>query len=181
VRPLAVLLRVLGPPVLAAVLFVAVVLAYAALPDDQPSPDLGATPASRGGAKTTGPTLLAIVDKPIPAYTPGATAAEIRTPQLCPHLSPAWAAARRTLGTADRRLTMARYGIANPDRVSEWDHLIPRELAGADTIANIWPQTDRPTDQRKDRLENLLHRQVCAGQLALTEAQHRAVRYWEWW
>lgn len=119
--------------------------------------------------------------RPLPSYTPGAVAEGIGLADLCPHLSNAWDDARRTLGVAQKRLTLARYGISDRAAVSEWDHLIPRELGGADTIENIWPMTDRPTDQHKDRLENRLHRQVCSGQLTLVEAQAQALRYWEHW
>jgi hypothetical protein len=47
----------------------------------------------------------------------------------------------------------------------EADHLISRELDGADTIENIWPQpyTQHPGAHEKDWLENQLHEEVCSG------------------
>ena len=55
----------------------------------------------------------------------------------------------------------------------EIDHLISRELGGADAIENLWPQpyTQHPGAHEKDWLENELHREVCAGKITLDEAQ----------
>jgi hypothetical protein len=167
---------VVGAPLIAAVLFLTLVAGYSVIPDPKPTGR-----EAFGEVSPTSPTLLVIVAKPIPAYTPGTINPAIGLGQLCPHLDPGWEAARRTLGAADRRRVMASYGIADPGRVSEWDHLIPRSLGGADTISNIWPMTDRTQDQRKDQLENRLHRQVCAGTIRLATAQDQARTYWEHW
>ena len=53
----------------------------------------------------------------------------------------------------------------------EEDHLIPLELGGAPTDErDLWPQPRRPADgweaSRKDDLEGILHREVCAGRLS---------------
>ena len=55
----------------------------------------------------------------------------------------------------------------------ELDHLIPLELGGADAVDNIWPQPAKPVPgfHEKDKLENYLHKQVCAGKMALVDAQ----------
>lgn len=142
----------------------------------------GPRPAGAGSAvPPAGPGGLILPEKPIGHYTPGQTASGIGLADLCPHLSEAWDGARRSLTDAQKRRVKALYGIGQADPVAEWDHLIPRELGGADTLANIWPMTDRDADQRKDRLENELHRQVCAGRLDLAEAQQRARQFWVWW
>ncbi len=65
----------------------------------------------------------------------------------------------------------------------EEDHLIPLELGGAPTDErNLWPQPRRPADgwdaSRKDDLEGVLHREVCAGRLSLTEAQRALTSDW---
>lgn len=64
-----------------------------------------------------------------------------------------------------------RYGARHcPGPQWEVDHLIPRELGGADAIENLWPQPI--TEARlKDRVENFLHRAVCYGAMTLGEAQ----------
>jgi hypothetical protein len=57
----------------------------------------------------------------------------------------------------------------------EVDHRISRELGGADSIKNLWPQPyltpDDPGAYQKDKLENWLHVQVCAGKMTLPQAQ----------
>ena len=59
-------------------------------------------------------------------------------------------------------------------RRCEIDHLISRELGGADVIENLWPQaygTQPWNAVRKDQLENRLHKEVCAGNISLLEAR----------
>lgn len=56
------------------------------------------------------------------------------------------------------------------------DHLVPRQLAGADDLANLWMQPKRQA-KKKDVVEMRLHKAVCAGQLSLTDAQER-MRQW---
>ena len=60
----------------------------------------------------------------------------------------------------------------------EINHLISRELGGADDIRNLWPQP-APSFHQKDVLENLLHRKVCAGEISLAHAQACLVS--DWW
>ncbi|MDE2167708.1 MAG: HNH endonuclease [Alphaproteobacteria bacterium] len=63
----------------------------------------------------------------------------------------------------------------------EIDHLIPLEVGGADVAANLWPESydTRPwTAHVKDRLENCLHEQVCAGRMPLDEVQKEIAGDW---
>ena len=48
--------------------------------------------------------------------------------------------------------------------------LIPLELGGASTVANLWPEpwADPRGAHRKDDLENALSRQVCSGSMTLS-------------
>src|SRR5262249_20844625 len=67
-----------------------------------------------------------------------------------------------------------RYGGRERSPHAEVDHLIPLEVGGADVAENLWIQsydTEPWNAWRKDRLEHLLHRKVCAGELTLEEAQ----------
>ena len=76
---------------------------------------------------------------------------------------------------------MAAYGIADqPLAAEELDHLIPLELGGATSVANLWPEpcTGRTSAREKDKVENFLHGQVCSGKLALADAQQAIVRDW---
>jgi hypothetical protein len=59
----------------------------------------------------------------------------------------------------------------------EVDHLIPRDLGGADVIENLWPQP-WPEARKKDRLEVKLRKLVCARELPLREAQDRIAEDW---
>jgi hypothetical protein len=62
----------------------------------------------------------------------------------------------------------------------EVDHLISRELGGADTLENLWPQpyTEHPGAHEKDWLENELHKEVCAGSVSLAAAQKEIKTDW---
>lgn len=59
----------------------------------------------------------------------------------------------------------------------EIDHLIPRELGGADTVKNLWPQPIKEA-RKKDVLENFLHRAVCGGAMTLEQAQESIREDW---
>lgn len=63
---------------------------------------------------------------------------------------------------------------------NEIDHLISRELAGADDPENLWPQpyNQHPGAHEKDAVENWLHKQVCAGNISLAEAQAEIATDW---
>ena len=80
---------------------------------------------------------------------------------------------------------MQEYGDSDTDpRDYEEDHLIPLELGGNPTDPqNLWPEpfeTSIPEGgaRAKDRVENYLHREVCAGDLRLEEAQREIVSDW---
>ena len=71
----------------------------------------------------------------------------------------------------------------------ERDHLISRELGGADDIKNIWTQPYylKPGAVEKDAVENWLHAQVCppspkcphcVGTMDLKQAQHDIATDW---
>lgn len=90
-----------------------------------------------------------------------------------------WGLDRRHVTVAMKRAVAQRYNVPESDWKSyEFDHLIPRELGGADSIDNLWPQPLTEA-KRKDRIENLLHRRVCAGQIGLGEAQRLVRRWWD--
>lgn len=93
-----------------------------------------------------------------------------------------WGLDHRHVTEAMKRQVARRYGIPRSTiraagRCCEFDHLIPRELAGADAVTNLWPQPWAEA-RKKDRLENWLHREVCAGRLSLEAAQLQIVDDW---
>ena len=61
------------------------------------------------------------------------------------------------------------------------DRLIPRELGGADTIDNLWPQSVhiKPYNaQRKELLTECLLAQIASGEMTLAQAQNEISEDW---
>ena len=111
---------------------------------------------------------------PDPDATPGVTVI-LNTERVC---ATKWGLDVRHVTEKMKREVYAAYGaVKRKDVCCEVDHLISRELGGADDVKNIWPQ---PWTQAwiKDRVENWLHRQVCAGTITLHEAQRGIARDW---
>lgn len=118
---------------------------------------------------------LAVASVLNPAVTPGAVRPLTRSEVCAIH----WGTDVRHVTPAMKRAVFAAYGIPLADRRRYViDHLIPRELAGADEIANLWPQL-LADSYVKDVSEGALHRAVCAPTptLTLAEAQDR-MRHW---
>jgi len=57
------------------------------------------------------------------------------------------------------------------------DHLVPREIGGADDIRNLWPQP-RAESFIKDAIENRARHEVCFEHRALAAAQRAFMRDW---
>jgi hypothetical protein len=78
---------------------------------------------------------------------------------------------------AEKRASIAAYGGGSL-RSFEYDHLVPLELGGAaNDPRNLWPEPGA-TPNPKDALENLLHRQVCSGEIRLAVAQREIAANW---
>jgi hypothetical protein len=72
----------------------------------------------------------------------------------------------------------ASYGItSHAARQYEIDHLVPLEVGGNNTRANLWPEI-APGFGEKDAVENELHAAVCSGRMALKTAQAQIARDW---
>jgi hypothetical protein len=115
--------------------------------------------------------------EPDPTCTPGAVF-DVGTAQIC---IPGYATSVRDVLDSERRAVYAEYGLApQPGGTYEVDHLIPLELGGSNDIANLWPEAATPTPgyHQKDALENSLHTQVCAGTVALADAQTAMATDW---
>lgn len=73
---------------------------------------------------------------------------------------------------------MVEYGFTDSIHAHEEDHLISLELGGSpDDPHNLWPEPDSSPNP-KDKVEDLLHRAVCAGRVSLHEAQVRIATDW---
>jgi hypothetical protein len=118
--------------------------------------------------------LLALaLHVPDPTLTPGV----VRPLSRATVCSTRWGLDRRHVTDAMRREVARRYGIAvssihasGRGPCCELDHLVPRELGGADAVGNLWLQPWAEA-RVKDRRENELHRAACAGTITLTVAQ----------
>ncbi|HUC36496.1 MAG TPA: hypothetical protein VMR97_05175 [Acidimicrobiales bacterium] len=84
---------------------------------------------------------------------------------------------------------MDAYGSNESASHYELDHLVPLEVGGASSIANLWPELDvgspaqfDPSDpygqNAKDGVENALHDAVCDGKVSLSAAQDAIVTDW---
>jgi hypothetical protein len=72
------------------------------------------------------------------------------------------------------------YADTNPKHYEE-DHLIALSIGGApDDPLNLWPQP-RSSEwgaEKKDQLEIVLYKKVCAQEISLAEAQHAMATNW---
>ena len=121
--------------------------------------------------------------------TPGVVRPDLTLDQI---FHTAWGKDERMV-TADMKAQVAKaYGMsaaACPSGKIEIDHLISRELGGADDIRNLWPECYEPAPpapklnpvwgaHKKDRLENELHKEACAGTITLDQARAALVDDW---
>ena len=87
------------------------------------------------------------------------------------------------MSEATRRAVYASYGVAWTARAGyEVDHLIPLELGGDNSLANLWPEPQNTGTEAgyatKDGVENHLHALVCAGKVPLATAQNAIAANW---
>ncbi len=122
---------------------------------------------------------------PAPGCTPGALNPEVTPATLGATIClSGWTATVRppTTYTGPLKLAlMAAYQVGSDTSAYELDHLVPLELGGAPADAkNLWPEAHAPTPGsfEKDRLENYLKGEVCAGRLALAVAQQEIAADW---
>jgi hypothetical protein len=114
---------------------------------------------------------------PDPTLTPGA----VLTTDTATICQPGYSrTVRHTSGKLKLQIYV-EYGIDRNNGHYEIDHLIPLGIGGADTRANLWPESRDTTPWNagvKDRLENYLHVEVCAGRVAIVDAQEAIATDW---
>ena len=151
-------------------------------------------PAAEPSAVPTEPSAPAVAntaaagDIPNPTLTPGLTRAGLSKSKVC---AIKWGKDERHATAAMKRQVFAAYGYSGYDdprcvpdshgRKCEVDHLISRDLGGADDPKNLWPQAYGTTPWNatlKDTLENRLHKEVCAGHISLKAARGLLVNDW---
>lgn len=115
------------------------------------------------------------IARPDPDITPGETR-DLSLKTVC---ETAWGKDVRHVSEKMRREVFARYHIPYAKHLDyELDHLIPRSLAGADSVANLWPQPLWQAKHQKDPLEVELGKRVCRGEMTLEFAQDAIVHDW---
>jgi hypothetical protein len=100
-----------------------------------------------------------------PALTPGVVDYRQTTDSLCHKKLP-----DRTVTAAQKNRVYAKYGIAVAAR--KWyvlDDLLPREVGGLNAEANLWPEPKLEA-QSKDRVEDQMHRDICAERITIPQA-----------
>lgn len=120
---------------------------------------------------------------PNPELTPGVSRPDITQATVC---KTKWGRDARHVTAAMKAHVFQEYGLSgNSDafckpKGCEIDHLISRELGGADDVRNLWPQSySGPWNAHdKDRVENRLHKEVCAGTLSLQDARALIAKDW---
>ena len=155
-----------------------------------PSSHEWGTPAKTSGCVTRN-------GLPDPACTPGDVRPDATAEQICSSLFRTGSVRNKTTTQSQKNKVYPGYGIPHPEnntgssQVCEIDHLVPLQLGGADTMANLWPQCSPgyqrwsgPGFREKDGYENYLWFHVCVNQdMTLKEAQIAIAtnwrRYWE--
>jgi len=138
----------------------------------------GATVLLRPRTRTSGCRLGALPDR---GCSPGAFYSKLTKRVIC---SRGFRTGDyRHVPAAEKRDVEAEYGLAPRAYGSslEIDHIVSLELGGSNEIANLFPERAdaAPGYHVKDKLENRLHRLVCAGTLSLRSVRRRIASDWE--
>ncbi len=112
------------------------------------------------------------------ACTPGDILPEATKAMIC---VPGYAKTVRNVPTSVKNAVYAEYDITRHVAGEyEVDHLVSLELGGSNDISNLWPEAaaPKPGFHEKDKVENWLHVQVCAGNISLHDAQVQIAANW---
>jgi hypothetical protein len=127
-------------------------------------------------------------DVPDLTKTPGVINSGLTKSKIC---STKWGKDERHVTSAMKQQVFTLYGYSGyndphcvPDahgKTCEIDHLISRELGGADDVKNLWPEAYGTTPWNahlKDKLENRLHKEICGGHITLKQARDMITHDW---
>jgi hypothetical protein len=120
------------------------------------------------------------IDGPLPdaRCTPGARFKNADRRHIC---QSGYTRKVRKVSESLKNRVYAEYNVTTHTRDTyEVDHLVPLELGGSNSIANLFPEraTPHPGFHEKDRLENKLHDRVCASARALRATQRSIAEDW---
>lgn len=137
---------------------------------------------------TATPVFARDLTLPDPKLTTGVVRSGLSAATIC---KMKWGTDARFVSASMKRQVFSSYGLTGNDdpacvldakgRHCEIDHLISRELGAADAVKNLWPEPYGTTPwnaARKDRVENRLHKEVCAGHISLKEARDEIKTDW---
>lgn len=140
-----------------------------------PVPAATTTAASQFGRQTKTSGCRAHGQLPDPGCTPGSIITQATLSRIC---VAGYTHAVRDVPDALKQKVYAEYGITSKRAGHyEVDHLVPLELGGSNSIANLWPQI-APGYGEKDHVENELHNAACSSSIALRAAQTGIARDW---
>lgn len=132
------------------------------------------------------PTLTLAADPPDPRLTPGSINPDVTQESIQQTVCvKGYTKTIRPPASYTNKLKKAQirqYGYAdtNPKDYEE-DHLIALSIGGNPTDpANLWPQPRKSEwgADKKDQLEFVLYKKVCAGEVSLRDAQHDMATDW---
>lgn len=125
-------------------------------------------------------------DMPDASLTPGATNPDVTQANIGETICvPDWTKSIRPSASYTgelKRKQMEDRGLPGEPSAYEEDHLISLEIGGSPTDEqNLWPEpwTGTWNAHVKDKLENRLHKLVCAGTITLDEAQKAIAADWK--
>lgn len=134
--------------------------------------------AATGGSAKAGPASL----YPNPSLTPGDVLPGVTAKEVCVS---GYSSSVRSVSSDEKAAVYQRYGIPNEPGKHEVDHFISLELGGSNMVTNLWPESyvtsDAPNTigaHEKDKVENALHAEVCAGRMTLPQAQETIRTDW---
>jgi hypothetical protein len=141
------------------------------------SPDVGRTILLAARSLDAGCSRGALPDR---RCSPGAVSSKLTTARIC---SPGFRTGDiRNVPQPVKFAVELAYGLKarRYGRTLEIDHIVSLELGGSNDIANLYPEpgSGAASYHVKDRLENRLHRLVCAGTISLHAAQLGIARNW---
>lgn len=125
--------------------------------------------------------MLAIPLTGLQVLTPGAVR-PLTQAQVC---SIRWGTDARHVSETMKKQVAVAYGIPwSIHTLYEFDHKVPRSLAGADVVENLMPQCCRRGNRTvgpahlKDLAETAAHKATCDGRISLKDAQDGMAQDW---
>jgi hypothetical protein len=120
-------------------------------------------------------------DLPDRRCSPGAYYSKLSKAVIC---SPGFSTSTiRDVPQSEKFAVEREYGKAATyyGRSVEIDHIVPLELGGSNSIANLYfePGSGKANYHAKDKLENKLHDMVCNGSISLRRAQQQIASNWK--